>query len=389
MRWALYVLRLARKNLWRHKLRTSLTVAGIAIAILSFGLLRTVVDSWYAGAELGSASRLIVRNDASLTFQLPLAYAERIRRTDGVAGVTWANWFGGRYRDAKQFFPQFAVDADSYFTLYPEFVVPPEQLADFKRDLRGAIVGRQLADEYGWKLGDVVPIQGTIYPGIWSFTVRGIYTAGDESADEKQFLFQWKFLNQKVKDSAPGLADQAGIFIVDAASAGEAAEVAVAIDAGFKNSLSETRTETQKAYQLGFIAMVDTILVAIQAVAFVVVLIIMAVMANTMAMNARERTSEYATLKALGFHDGFIFQLIFAESLTLAALGGALGIAATFPVADAFFTALEGMFKVFAVTETTLLMQVGAALLVGVVAGLFPAISSSRIKIVDGLRAAT
>ena len=388
MQQGLFILRLARRNLWRHKLRTTLTLAGIAVAILSFGLLRTVVDSWYAGAELGSASRLIVRNDASLTFQLPLAYAERLRRVDGVAGLTWATWFGGRYQDAKHFFPQFAVDADSYFERYPEFAVPPAQLADFKRDLRGVVVGRKLAEEYGWKLGDVVPIQGTIYPGVWSFTVRAIYTAADTSADENQFLFHWKLLNQRVKETLPSLADQVGIFVVDAKSPSGAARVAAAIDSGFRNSLHETRTETQKAYQLGFIAMVDTILVAIQAVAFVVVFIIMAVMANTMAMNARERTAEYATLKALGFKDGFVFRLILAESITIAAVGGALGVALTFPAADAFFHATDNMFKVFVVTGETLWLQAGAAALVGLVAAAFPAISSSRIRIVDGLRAA-
>jgi putative ABC transport system permease protein len=383
----LFILRLARKNLWRHKLRTSLTLAGIAVAILSFGLLRTVVDSWYAGAELGSASRLIVRNDASLTFTLPLAYAERVRRVDGVAGATWANWFGGRYQDGKEFFPQFAVDSASYFERYPEFAVPPAQLTEFKRDQAGAIVGAKLAREHGWKLGDVVPIQGTIYPGVWRFTVRGIYTAR-EVADERQFLFHWAFLNERVKAAAPALADQIGILIVDAASPSEASKVAAAIDAGFKNSLNETRTETQKAYQLGFIAMVDTILVAIQAVAFVVVFIIMAVMANTMAMNARERTAEYATLKALGFKDGFVFRLILAESMTIAAAGGALGVALTYPVADAFFHATDGMFRVFVVTDATLALQTGAAALVGLVAAAFPALTSSRVKIVDGLRAA-
>lgn len=383
-----YIFLLARRSLGRHKLRTTLTLAGIAVAILSFGLLRTVVDSWYAGAELGSASRLIVRNDASLTFQLPVAYAERIRRIDGVAGVTWGNWFGGRHQDGKRFFPSFAVDAGSYFERYPELRIPPQQLADFRRDLSGVVVGRELAREYGWKIGDVVPLQGTIYPGVWRFTVRAIYTAGDDTVDEKQFLFHWALLNQRVKETAPTLADQAGFFVVDAVTPAGAARLAAAIDANFRNSLNETRTETQKAYQLGFIAMVDTILVAIQAVAFVVVFIIMAVMANTMAMNARERTAEYATLKALGFHDSFVFRLIFAESLTIAAVGGALGIALTYPVGDAFRAATDGMFRVFVVTDTTLALQVGASLLVGVVAGLFPALASARVKIVDGLRAA-
>ncbi|HEY0917183.1 MAG TPA: ABC transporter permease, partial [Solimonas sp.] len=169
---ASYVFRLASKNMWRHRLRTGLTIAGIAVAIVSFGLLRTVVDSWYAGAELSSSARLITRAEASLSFSLPVTYGERIRRVPGVKDVTWAIWFGGIYIDEKHFFPQFAVDAETYFDVYPEFVVPPEQLAAFKRDRRGVIVGRKTMLKNGWKIGDQVPLKGTIYPGTWSFTIR-------------------------------------------------------------------------------------------------------------------------------------------------------------------------------------------------------------------------
>jgi putative ABC transport system permease protein len=383
----LFIFKLARRSLWRHRLRAVLTIAGIAVAIVSFGLLRTVVDSWYAGAELGSASRLITRNAASLTFQLPVSLVQRVARVEGVKGVSWANWFGGVYVDRKNFFPQFAVDPLSYLALYPEYRLRDEERSAFLRDMRGALAGRQLAEKYGWKVGDVIPIQGTIYPGVWKFVLRGIYDAADSSAEEKQFLFHWDYLNQRVKASFPSLADQVGILVVNVNDPGEAGLVAAAIDSQFSNSLNETRTETQKAYQLGFIAMVDTILVAIQAVAYVVVLIIMAVMANTMAMNARERRSEYATLKALGFQDSFVFGLIFAESLVIALVGGAIGMALTFPLADAFYAATRDMFKLFEVTQTTLLLQAAAAVLVGVVAGVFPALSSSRMRIVDGLRA--
>lgn len=386
---ATYILRLASKNMLRHRLRTGLTIAGIAIAIISFGLLRTVVDSWYAGAELGAAGRLITRAEASLSFSLPVTHGERIRRVPGVNGVTWAIWFGGIYIDEKHFFPQFAIDANSYFTLYPEFVVPPDQLAEFQRDRRGAIVGRKTATKNGWKLGDQVPLRGTIYPGTWSFTIRGIYEGVDDTVDEGQFLMHWSYVNETVKAIVPSLADRVSVFIVNIDNPAEAATVSAAIDSGFRNSLAETRTETQKAFQLGFIAMVDTILIAIQTVAYVVILIIMAVMANTMSMAARERMREYATLKALGFSDRFVSLLIFGESLSISIAGGLLGVLLTFPLSQAFFSATRDLFAVFAVTPLTILQQIVSSLLIGLCAALAPTINSSRVRIVDGLRAVT
>jgi len=389
MREAAYIFKLARKNMWRHRSRTAMTIAGIAVAILSFGLLRTVVDSWYAGAALGSAGRLITRSAASLSFSLPVTYAGRIRRVPGVTGVTWANWFGGVYIDDKHFFAQFAVDDASYFTLYPEYVLPPEQLAAFQHNRRCAVAGRKLAAEYGWHLGDQVPLQGTVYPGTWSFTLCGIYQGADRKVDERQFMLHWNYVNETVKAELPSLADQVGVFAVDIANPGDAAAISAAIDSGFRNSLNETRTETQKAFQLGFIAMVDTILIAIQTVAYVVVLIIMAVMANTMAMAARERTREYATLKALGFGDRFVSLLILGESAVISLAGGALGILLTFPSARAFFSATHDLFLVFDVVPLTVELQIASALLIGVCSALAPMLNSTRVRIVDGLRAVT
>ncbi len=386
---AAYIFRLARKNMLRHRLRTGLTIAGIAVAIVSFGLLRTVVDSWYAGASLGSSGRLITRSEASLSFSLPVTYGERIRRLPGVTGVTWANWFGGIYINDKNFFAQLAIDDQSYFKLYPEFVVPPDQLVDFQHDRRGAIVGRKTANKYHFKIGDQVPLQGTIYPGTWTFTIRGIYTGADDKVDEGQFLLHWNYVNDTIKSVVPSLADRASLFISNIANPSQAAVMSANIDSLFRNSLSETRTETQKAFQLGFIAMVDTILFAIQTVAYVVILIIMAVMANTMAMAARERMREYATLKALGFSEPFVFMLILGESLSMAMAGGLLGIALTFPLSRAFFSATHDLFLVFEVTPFTIAQQFFSAIFIGLIAALAPALNSRRISIVDGLRAVT
>ena len=296
-----FVVKLLTRNAMRQKLRISLTMVGLIVAICAFGLLRTIVDAWYAGVEGTSSIRLVTRNSISLVFPLPLNYAQRMRQVDGVDGVSWGNWFGGVYISERNFFPQFAVDGASYLEMYPEYVVQPTQLKAFLADRQGVVVGRKLADQYGWKLGDQVPLRGTIYPGTWTFTVRAIYEGVDAKTDESQFLFHWQYLNETVKKRYGRRGDQVGFYIERLRNPDDAAPVSKQVDGLFSNSLAETLTETEKAFQLGFISMTELILVAIQAVSFVVILIIMAVMANTIAMTARERTSEYATLKALGF----------------------------------------------------------------------------------------
>jgi putative ABC transport system permease protein len=383
----LFLPRLVVKNAFRHTLRTSLTVVGIVVAITAFGLLRTVVDAWYATANNSSSARLVTRTSISLVFPLPLTYAAKLRQVPGVTGVTWANWFGGVYISERNFFPQFAVDAATYLDLYPEFLLSDEERKAFIADRKGAIVGRKLADRYGWKVGDTIPLRGTIYPGTWTFTLRGIYDAGEPATDTSAMYFHWSLLNETIKRIYPRRGDQTGVFIERLADPEQAAEVSTAIDATFRNSLAETLTETEKAFQLSFVAMADAILLAIEAVSYVVVLIIMAVMANTMAMTARERSAEYATLKALGFSGGFVAGLIFAESLAIAGAGGALGIALTFPLSDALAATVGSMFPEVAVSGATVALQAAAALVIGAVAAALPAWRVMRTRIVDGLRA--
>ena len=375
------------KNAFRHKLRTSLTVVGIIVAITAFGLLRTIVDAWYAGAEATSSARLVSRNAISLVFPMPLTYAQKIRQVRGVTAVSWANWFGGVYITERNFFPQFAIDAATYLDMYPEFVLKPEEKKAFLTDRRGAVVGRKLADQYGWKVGDQIPLRGTIFPGTWTFTLRAIYDGIDAKTDETQFFFHWQFLNETVKARFPRRGDQIGVYVVEIRDPTQAAAISQDIDATFKNSLAETLTETEKAFQLGFVAMTEAILVAVQAVSFVVIIIIMAVMANTMAMTARERYSEYATMKALGFRQGFVAVLVFAESIGIALAGGALGILLTFPLANIFAGAMGTLFPVFFVSRETVIMQLAASLVIGVVAAAVPAWRAARVRIVDGLRA--
>ena len=197
----MFVTLLIVRNALRHKLRTSLTVVGIVVAITAFGLLRTIVDAWYAGANASSSARLVTRSSVSLVFPLPLTYAQKIRQVDGVQAVSWMNWFGGVYITERNFFPQFAVDPASFLDMYPEFVLPPDERKAFLTDRQGAVVGRKLADQYGWKVGDQIPLRGTIYPGTWTFNLRGIYDGVDKSTDQSQMFFHWDLLNEKIRRS--------------------------------------------------------------------------------------------------------------------------------------------------------------------------------------------
>ena len=382
----MFLLKLLLKNAFRHKLRTGLTLVGLVVAICAFGLLRTIVDAWYAGVEGSSSTRLVTRSNISLTFALPLNYAQRLKGVPGVNQVSWANWFGGVYITERNFFPQFAVEPVSYLALYPEYRLSDAERNAFIRDRQGAVTGRKLADKFGWKVGDQIPLRGTIYPGTWTFTLRGIWDGAEAKTDESQLLVNWAFLNESIRARAPRRADQVGVYIVGIAEPRDAAWVGQQIDAMFANSLAETMTETEAAFQLSFVSMSEAILAAVQAVSSIIVVIIMAVMANTMTMTARERLAEYATLKALGFPPGFVVRLLLGESLFIALLGGLIGMALTLPLAAAFRSAVGTLFPVFQVSSLTMALQLVAALVVGLVAAAWPAWKMSRIDIVAGLR---
>lgn len=382
----MHLLKLLIRNAMRHKLRTFLTILGMSIAILAFGLLRTVVSAWYAGVEASAANRLIVRNAISLVFLLPASYRDKVRQIEGVKTVSWGNWFGGIYIDEKNFFPNFAIDPPTYLELYPEFILTDEERRAFLVDRKGFIAGRKVAERFGWKNGDSVTLKGTIFPGNWDFVLRGIYRGRDKGTDETQFFFHWDYLNESLRKTTPRRADQIGFFILGIRDPDEAASVASRVDAAFRNSVTETLTETERAFQMGFVSMTEAIVVAIQLVSFVVIAIILAVVANTMAMSARERTSEYAVFKTLGFRGRHIAGLIFGESFLITMTGCGLGIAATFPAAKAFGDAMSTFLPVFNVSGRTIMLDVVASIVVATIAGVIPTWRAVSIRIAEGLR---
>lgn len=379
------------KNVFRHKLRTSLTVVGIAIAILAFSLIRTVLGAWHAGVEASAPDRLITRHAVSIVFPLPVSAWEKIRAIPGVAEVSYAHWFGGTYIDERHSqFPQFAVDADTWFSVYPEMIVRPEEKEVFLRERNAAIVGEKLARQQGWKMGDTIRMGGMIYPGEWDFVIRGIYHGAQKTTDETWFVFHWKYLEERLRQVEPWRAGKVGWYTVKISDPSQAADIARAIDQRFQNSVAETLTETERAFQLEFVSMSGAILTALEIVSIVIVGVILAVLSNTMAMTARERLPEYAALKTLGFGTRHLIFMIAGESILIAAAGGALGIVLTFPAAAFFaklFADLAGaLFPVFRVGTMTVVACGLIALGAGVAASLFPAWRAANLSIAEGLR---
>lgn len=380
------ILKMAVRNAFRHKTRTFLTILAMTIAIIAFGLLRTIVNAWYAGVEAASANRLITRNAISLSFSLPIFYKEKIKQVPGVTKISYGNWFGGVYINEKNFFPNFAVEPESYLALYPEFVLPENQKKEFLKDKRGAIVGRIQAERFNWKIGDKITLKGTIFPGNWEFVLRGIYHGRDKKTDESLFFFHWDYLNENLKKEAPRRADLVGIYIVGIRSHEDAAKISVEIDKLFKNSFAETLTETEKAFNLNFVAMTEAIVVVIKVISFMIILIIMFVVANTMAMTARERIGEYAILKAIGFDWRYISVIILFETLFISISGTFVGILLIFPLAHYFHKSLENFFPIFIVSYDTLYLSLLAGILVSLFASIAPIFRATKIKVADGLR---
>ncbi len=381
------LVRLLLRNALRHKLRSLLTILGIGVAVMAFALLRTVVTAWYAGVEASAANRLISRHAVSFVFTLPLAYRDRIAKVPGVDSVTYASWFSGVYVDKNQFFARLAVDSETFFDVYPEFLIDKDQFESFKRERSAAIIGIDIAERYNLKIGDIMPIEGDVYPGQWEFVVRGIYKPRDKTTDPATMMFHYKYLDERIRQEMPGRAGEIGWYIVRIKNAEDSARISEEIDKLFANSRAETKTETERAFQQSFLSAVSAVITAMNIMSFVIIGIILLVLGNTMVMAARERTHEYAVLKALGFSAGKIFFLIAGESLILSLLGSALGLGVTLPAVASFESALpKGWFPVFYIKPETFMMACAAGLLVGIIASLIPMRRVLTTRIVEGLR---
>jgi putative ABC transport system permease protein len=368
-------------NLGRHKRRTILTIASVALALFLFASLRTVVTTLAATAQFGGARRLVATNATGIVFPLPLAYANRIKALPGVEAVSWANWFGGRYGDGKRFFANFAVDAESYLAMYPEIVMPPDQREAFLHDKSSALIGKRLLTQFGWRLGQNVTLQGTIFPGDWTFTVRAVYTPTDPVIGDDVLIFHHSYFDERI-----GRAGIAGWYIVQIDDPDHAAAIAKSIDETFRNSSAPTKTGTEREFQASFATMWGNVSLLMGTIGLAVVFAILLVTANAMMMSARERTGEVAVLKTIGFSDRLLFTLVMLEAGALALTGAAIGLGGAKLLYKATNFNGMGFLPGFNVTPATLLLGAGVALALMLASGLVPALRAARLPVVQALR---
>jgi putative ABC transport system permease protein len=381
------LLKLVIRNAFRQKLRTILTIFAMAVAILAFCLFDTVVQAWYVGVDTASPNRLISRNSVSMIFPLPLNYRSRIQLVPGVDQVAYANWFGGVYIDERHFFPRMAVGPENYFDIFSEFVVSKDELKAFWKERNACIAGRKLIEQYGWKPGDTISLTGNIYPGEWRFVLRGVYSGASSSVDETLFFFRWDYLDETLKMTMPVRAGQVGWYVIKVRDPADAGQISESVDDLFKNSSAETLTETEKAFQAGFLAMTEALVIAVRIVSYVVIGVILIILVNTMAMTSRERTPEYAILKTMGFGRRHLWLLIAGESVLISVLGAALGMALSYPAASVFSSNAGSLLSVLKVHfSRTICFCAAAGLGIGVVSALLPIWSASRIRIAEALR---
>ncbi len=381
------VFKLIFKNVFRHKLRSLLTILGIAIAVIAFGLLRTVVTAWNVGVDAAAANRLITRQAVSFIFPLPYSYKDKIAGVPGVTKVSFATWFQGVYKDKNQFFSRIAVEPETIFELYPEFLISQEAVETFKRERNSCIIGADIAKQYNLKVGDGMTLEGDIYPGQWDFVIRGIYKPKFKSTDATQMLINWNYVNERMKTEQPGREGLVGWYLVQVADPNQSARISEQVDALFKNSPAETKTETERAFTQGFLSSTSAIMTAMDVMSWAIVGIIMLVLGNTMIMAARERTREYAVFKTLGFSGKHLSGLILGESLLISGIGGGIGLLFTFPLVAGFEQVIpKGFFPVFQLEPITIILSVSAALIIGIVAAIFPIQRALSTKIVDGFR---
>ena len=368
-------------NLRRHKLRTILTMLGVALATFLFASLRSVVTTLNAGTEVASASRMGVQNATAIVFPLPMSYKARLEAVPGVKAVSWANWFGGQYGDGKVFFATFAVDPESYLAMYPEIVVPPDQKEAFLRERTAALVGKGLMEQFGWKVGQNVTIKGTIFPGDWIFTIRGVYTPSVRAIDDRSFIFQYAALDERLQHRI-----SPGWYTLQLTDPSLAAGVAQTIDDMFRNSSAATKTMTEKAFNQSFVTMWGNVQFLMNSIGMAVVFAILMVTANAMMMTARERTGEVAVLKTIGFTDRTLFLLVMLEASVLTLTGAILGLGgAKLLYSGTGFNGF-GFLPGFDVSAGTLVIGFAIALGLAVVSGIVPAVRAARLSIVQALR---
>ena len=373
------------KNLFRRKTRTFFTIGSIAVAFILFTFLMALRQSFSLGVTVAGADRLLVSHKVSLIQPLPEGYLGRIASVDGVADISFSQWFGGIYQDPRNFFAQLAVDPESYLRLYPEIVLTEEERNAWIRNRTGAIVGRTLADRFGWEVGDRIPLQGTIFrtatDAPWELTIDGIYEAGEDGYDTSVMFLHYEYL---AEGNSLGQR-MIGQFVIRVEDPANADAVAAAVDARFANSPAETKTSTESAFMQAFANQVGNLGAIITAVLAAVFFTILVIAGNTMAQAIRERTSELAVLKTLGFTDRKVLMLVLLESFALMAAGGGLGLGLGYLLIRAG-DPTGGFLQGFNVQPAGWALGIALAAGLGLLTGILPGVQATRLQIVNALR---
>lgn len=380
---------IAARNVWRNRFRAVMTVTGVAVAVVAFVLLRTVITSTSISVDAASQDRVATRHKVSFVLDLPLRYAEQVRQVDGIRTATWANWFGAKYpSQPNEFFASMAVDSGTFFQVYDEMVVAPDALARWREDRRGAIVGDVLANKMHWHVGDRVTLRGTIYPGDWEFTVDGIYQATRRSVDRSQFIFHYRYLNESIPVVRR---DRVGWIVSRIDQPSRAAAISQAIDRIFDVQDTQTTSMSERAMNLSFMGMMSGMFTAINVISLVILGILGLLLGNTVAMGVRERTQEYGTLRALGFLPKHVAAFIVLEAAALGAVAGVAGVLLSYPIVERglgrWIEENQGaMMPYFRIDPATVAIALGMALGLGVLSSAIPAWRASRLDVIEALR---
>jgi putative ABC transport system permease protein len=371
-------------NLMRKKIRLFLTIGSFAVALFLFVFLAVVQDAFNRGADVASADRLVVINRTSIINPLPLAYRDKILRIPGVKAVTHNNWFGGTYIEEKNFFPQFVIDPENQRTVFPELVVPADQWKAFVNDRQGAIAGAKLAERFHWKVGDRIPIKTTFYGGAsWEFNLVGIYHGNKPQSDETQFWLQWDYFEEKVPETDKG---RIGWYVLRINNPDDSPKISQAIDDEFANSPFETKTQAESAFAANWVKQFGNIQKLIVSIGVVVFFTLLLVTGNTMAISVRERTSELAVFKAIGYSDRSVLFFVLAEALVIALIGGFLGMLLAIVAVPGLATALNGLLPSIVLQPKMLVFGIVVAIFTGFLSGFLPGMNAMHLRIVNALR---
>jgi putative ABC transport system permease protein len=378
--------RLVWKNAWRKKIRTSLTILSVFVAFLLFALLSAIGYAFRGGVDVADAERLIVIDKVSLINMLPMSYLNRIASTDGVHSVTHSSWFGGYYQEPRNQFAQFPVDPQSYFDMYPEFNMPEEQLEAFKKNRTGVVVGQELATTYGWKIGDRIPVQATIWTKAdggrtWEFELEGIFSTDDPRGSTALMLFQYDYF-EEARAFAKGTV---GWNILRVAGGADPVQVSNAVDLQFANSPNETETSTEAAFAQSFTKQFGNIALIVMLILGAVFFTLLLVSGNTMSQSVRERISELAVLKTLGFGDRTVLGIVLSESILIMLMGGLLGLGLGWLVVQGLAKQMAAFLPGVFLSSNAIALGVAMMIAAGILAGIFPAVKAMRLSIIDAL----